>query len=375
MANPVIGLNLLFLQPGRLGGTATYARELLAQYAELDAPFQYVLFLNSDCAKEFELPYPKFRSVIVPLGAGKPVKRHVVEQLYLPWLVRKNKVDVLHSMGYTCPWLVSVPQVVTIHDMAYRTHSGHLPRSKRLFWNFFIPRSAKWADRVIAVSNDARREMLTFLPIAPDKVTAIHSGVQRVTRPSDAEIEAVKTRYAIDGDYVLAVGCGKHKRVDLVINAIQELPDMRLVVTGLPESGKVPDKAPRGVNYVGFVSRSDLVALYAGARAYVTDSEIEGFGFTVLEAMMVGTPVVSSNGGSLPEVCGDAALMVADQNAGSYSRAIAAVSYDQELRSKLIRLGTERVEQFSWKASADQHLNAYLQLADRSLEGARVSLA
>jgi glycosyltransferase involved in cell wall biosynthesis len=362
LRRPLIGLNLLFLQPGRLGGTETYARELIAQYAELAPRIQFVLFLNSDCAKEFDLPYPRFRPVIAPVKAGRPVTRHLVEQFYLPWLVQQSGVDILHSMGYVCPSLVSVPQIVTIHDMAYKRCSGHLSRSKQLFWNFFIPRSARCAEKVIAVSDNARKDMLTFLPIPPDKVTVIHSGVQKVERPSDDAIQAAKARYAIGGDYVLAVGCGRHKRIDLLTEAIQRVRDLRLVVTGLPESGKVPERGPAGIRYVGFVSRPDLVALYAGARAYVTASDIEGFGFTVLEAMMLGTPVVSSNAGSLPEVCGDAALMVTEQNAESYSRAIRAACCDQDLRSRLIKLGAERVEQFSWKVSAEKHLDAYLQL-------------
>lgn len=363
LARAVVGLNLLFLEPGRLGGTGTYARELLSQYALIAPHCDFVLFLNRDSYNEFHLPEPHFRKVLAPVAAGSPLRRHLVEQFLLPSLARRHGVDILHSMGYVCPLLTPIPQIITVHDMLYKRHPEHLPRNKRLFWQFFVPRSVRRAKKVIAVSESARQDILTFLSPPPDKVQLIHSGVGLTKRPAPDEIEATRLRYGISGDYILAVGCGRHKRVDLIVEALRNLPTLQLVVTGVPESGNIPTDAPDNVRYVGFVDRQDLLALYAGARAYVTASEMEGFGLTVLEAMMVDTPVVSSDAGSLPEICGDAASIVPGANPEKYADAIASVCFDQSVRNSLIDRGKKRAAAFSWRASAQKHLQLYLQVA------------
>jgi glycosyltransferase involved in cell wall biosynthesis len=181
--------------------------------------------------------------------------------------------------------------------------------------------------------------------------------------PAAEQISAVRQRYGIRGSYILTVGCGRHKRVDLIEKSLQALSGLQLVVTGLPESGVIPANTPEGVRYLGFVSYKDMLPLYAGASAYVTASEMEGFGFTVLEAMMVDTPVICSGAGSLPEICGDAAYFVYAQDPAEYARAIETVCFDGKTRDDLIAKGRRRVREFPWRASAEKHLSLYTDLS------------
>jgi glycosyltransferase involved in cell wall biosynthesis len=360
----VIGLNLLYLQPGRLGGGETYAQELVKQYAQIPSLFRFVLFLNRDSYDDLQLSGEQFRKVLVPIEKGNPLKRHAVEQAILPWLVRKHGIDILHSMGMVCPLFAPVLQIVTVHDMLYKRHPEYLPVSKRLFWQFFVPRSVQRATKVVTVSESTRQDVLKFLPVPPEKVVSIHSGITQAEKPTAEQVAAVRQRYGIRGSYILTVGCGKHKRVDLIEQALQALSGLQFVVTGLPESGVIPANAAEGVRYLGFVRSEDLLPLYAGASAYVTASQMEGFGFTVLEAMMMDTPVICSDAGSLPEVCGDAAHIIHTQDPAEYAQAIAKVCFDGKARDELIARGRRRVRAFPWRASAEKHLSLYADLSD-----------
>jgi glycosyltransferase involved in cell wall biosynthesis len=354
---------LLYLQPGRLGGTETYAKELIKQYAQIPNPFKFVLFLNRDSYDDLQITGKQFHKVLVPIKKGNPLKRIILEQTILPWLVRKHGIDILHSMGYVCPLLAPSLHIVTIHDMLYERHPEYLPAGKRIFWQIFVPQSVRRAAKVVAVSETTRQDILKFLRIQPEKVVSILSGITPVEMPTAEQITAVRQRYGISGSYILTVGCGKHKRVDLIEKSVREQTGLQLVVTGLPESGVIPGDAPEGVRYLGFVNSADLPPLYAGASAYVTASEMEGFGFTVLEAMMADTPVVCSDAGSLPEICGDAALIVHGQDPVEYAQATAKVCFDWKIRSQLIAKGRMRAREFPWRASAEKHLSLYAELA------------
>ena len=360
---PRIGLNLLYLQPGRLGGTETYAKELIKQYAQIPSPFKFVLFLNRDSYDDLQVSGEQFCKVLVPIEKGNPLKRHAIEQAVLPWLIRKHGIDILHSMGYVCPLFASSLHIVTIHDMLYKRHPEYLPTGKRVFWQVFIPLSVRRATKVVAVSETTRQDVIKFLRAAPEKVVSIPSGINPVETATAEQIAAVRQRYGIRGSYILTVGCGKHKRVDLIENSLRELSGLQLVVTGLPDSGVIPANAPEAVRYLGFVNSEDMPPLYAGARAYVTASEMEGFGFTVLEAMMADTPVICSDAGSLPEICGDAALIVYAQDAREYAQAIKKVCFGEEIRDELIARGRRRVREFPWSASAEKHLSLYAELS------------
>lgn len=364
---PRIGLNLLYLQPGRLGGTETYAKELLKQFAAIPNPFEFVLFLNRDSYDELQVSGGQFRKILVPIEKGNPLKRIAVEQTVFPGLVRKHGIDVLHSMGYVCPLFAAARQVITVHDMLYKRHPEYLPAGKLAFWKIFVPLSALRAEKVIAVSETTRQDVLKFLHISADKVVTIHSGVSPTPKATEAQISSVRLRYGLRGSYLLTVGCGKHKRVDLIEKSLRGVASLQLVVTGLPETGEIPAKPTEGVRYLGFVSSEDMPALYAGAAAYITASEMEGFGFTVLEAMMAETPVICSSAGSLPEVCGDAAQIVSEQDSAAYARAIERVCFGNELREQMIARGKMRVRAFPWRASAEEHLSLYAGLSGRNI--------
>lgn len=368
-AVPSIGLNLAYLQPGRLGGTETYARELIRELQQQNSEFQFVLFLNPESFETFECQSPNFRKVLVPISAESPAKRHILEQSLMPRYAARERVNLLHSLSYVVPLLARCEQIVTVHDMLYAVHPELLTKAKRNFWRFFVPRSVRRASRTITVSEASRKDIVRYCGVDESRVVAIPLGVRSSPRAAKEEIEQVLAKYEVEPPYALAVGCGKHKGVDRIERACELLnkqfgQELKLVITGLPESRTVPPRS-KDVAHLGFVPSDELRALYAGATVYVSASRMEGFGLTLLESMMQGTPVVSSTAGSLPEVGGDAMLAVADPTPEALASAIARVVRDADLRAGMVEAGFRRVEQFQWSKTASRHLELYGELLGR----------
>ncbi|ABF42826.1 glycosyl transferase, group 1 [Candidatus Koribacter versatilis Ellin345] len=366
MATFRVGLNLIYLQPGRLGGTEVYARELLQEIEEQNQEFDFVLFLSPESYETVNYVSSRFRKVRVPISSQSPSKRHLLEQTILPRLIAREGIDLLHSMGYVCPLLAECKQVVTVHDMLYEVHPEYLSKLKLLFWRFFVPRSVRRSVRTIAVSQNAKEDIVKYCGVDSARVVAIHSGIRFQPPADEAQVTATLDKFGIKRPFVLAVGCGRHKRVDLIEEACRQL-DVQLVVTGLPESRVVPHRTERTF-YAGFVSAEDLRALYAAAEVYATASSMEGFGLTLLESMMQNTPVISSAAGSLREVGGDAILAIETPTSAALAKAISEVMLDRQLRDRLVNAGKQRLGQFTWKESARRHLDVYREVLSGSAE-------
>jgi glycosyltransferase involved in cell wall biosynthesis len=240
-----------------------------------------------------------------------------------------------------------------------------------------IGRALEKAELVLTVSDSSKRDLLTFFEVSPDKVVVIPNGLDSAITEglSVEELAQVKERFQIFGRTVLFVGNIKpHKNVERLIAAFAkvredpEFSDLTLIVVG-DDISKYPSlrrtverhQVRRNVRFFGFVPELTLVALYKIADVFAFPSLYEGFGLPPLEAMANGTPVVTSNISSLPEVVGNAALTVDPYNIDKIAEAIGEILSDRALRSRLIADGYERAKQFSWEGSAAQVHQAYRQ--------------
>jgi glycosyltransferase involved in cell wall biosynthesis len=299
------------------------------------------------------------------------------EQIELPRILRDHRVDLLHSPHFMLPLRSPCPTVVTIHDVIYLACKGDLPSFfGRLYYRAMMAAAARRADRIITDSEFSKQDIMRHLNVGSSRIEVIYPAAarefQRVT--DESALQQVRSKYGISGQYILYTGIFKpRKNHDGLLRAfkhlLNEIGDAQLVIAG-PGNEKeaslrrLADElgiAARVV-FTGFVAEADLPALYSAAHIYACPSLYEGFGFTVLEAMACGVPVVCSAATSLPEVAGDAALYADSRIPEQFGRALAEVWTNRDLRNRLVHKGYENLRRFSWERTAEQILNVYDQV-------------
>jgi glycosyltransferase involved in cell wall biosynthesis len=361
-----VGLNLLYLVPGKTGGTDVYARNLIPKLAEGHPDLELIAFVNREAA-DLELHGAEVVSVDV---SGRPKDRRVAaEQRLFPKLTREHGIDLLHSLGTSAPISVPAVRVVTVHDVIYvrfpQTNSG----TGRMDWRALVLPGARDADRVITPSRAAATDVKRLLGVPRDRLDVIHQA-GKPHGPATPERELRQRLGLGDAPIVLCVSPRRaHKNNVRLFAALARLevdPAPILVMPGYPTrfEAEIDREAARlgiadRIRFPGWVSDEDLEGLYAAATCFVLPSLIEGFGMPVLEAMERGLPVACSRAASLPEVAGDAARYFHPLDDAEIAAAIAELIEDGELREKLASAGRERARRFSWERSARLTAESY----------------
>lgn len=291
-------------------------------------------------------------------GGSSLVWRHAV----LPRLVHRLAIDCFHFPN-TLAAPLAVPYVVTVHDLTVRTHPWAHPFKRRLVHRLLLRRSLEAAAAVVAVSATTARDLLAHYPRLAPRLGVVRTGAPSDLRPpSPRGLEGIRRRYRLPPVFVLAVGGGDpRKNLPALAEAVRclrarTLSDIGLVVTG-PDR-RAPFQAP-WLLHVGYVARRDLAGLYAMAAACAYPSFYEGFGLPPLEAMRCSTPVVASSAGAIPEIVGDAALLVNPDDPGALADALDTALHDRRARARLIRLGRRRAAALSWKDAAQRLVRVY----------------
>lgn len=316
------------------------------------------------------------RAAIIECGAGMYTLR---EQVQVP--LKVPRCGIFWSPHYNVPLLPvrARHRVVTIHDVYHLAFLRTLKPIEKLYAGTVLPLAARLSERVITVSSFSCDEIVRYTGIGRDKIAVIHNGVDE-----PAPARAVPGDLPVPpGRYLLYVGNVKpHKNVVGLIHAFAQFhgrfPDVRLVIAGRKDGFvhgiKGLDELISGLGltgwvvFTGYVQDEVLSGLYERASALAFPSFYEGFGLPPLEAMAHGVPVIASRAASIPEVCGDAALFVDPHDREDIARALCRVFSDDGLRAELVRRGGERVKGFSWRISAERHLELFEELsaADRN---------
>lgn len=360
-------------------GIGTYVRNLVTGLARLDHDHAYTLIVHPDDADWVRGLGPNFAPALDAAG-----NYSVREQFSVPWDLWRINADLFHAPHYVLPPLTRVRSVVTIHDCIHLRFPQYLPnRAAHLYARVFLSSAARRAARVITVSEASKRDIVHFLRTPADKVEVVPNGFDPSLAAVTPEgLARVRDRFQLDAPFILYAGNIKpHKNVDRLIEAFARLrrrgfEDVRLLVIGdaVSKYGNLRRLVHRHdlhqhVRFFGFVPTETLAALYRLAQVFVFPSLYEGFGLPPLEAMANGTPVVTSNVSSLPEVVGDAALLVDPMDADGIADAIARILGDAGLRAELVRRGHQRVQAFSWERSAARTHQIYMGVLGASARG------
>lgn len=353
-----------------LAGNETYITNLIEALARIDSHNRYTLYVTRRAAVErFKDRWPNF-SVQLTLP-HTPVLRVPVT---LVRELRRRPVDVLH-VQYTAPPFAPCPVVATIHDLSFEHLPDTFKRRSRMQLRLTVRRTAHRAAQLIAPSEFTCRDIAHTYGIASERINLIPlAAAAEFTPASDAEVARVRKRYRIGGDYILAVGSIQpRKNLTRLVRAYSalrrarpnaKLPQLVLVgkkawlydetLRAIAECGSARD-----VSLTGYVPEGDLPALYTGALCFVYPSYFEGFGLPPLEAMRCGTPVIASDRTSLPEVVGDAGLLVDPFDEAALAHALAALLDDADLRTRLRTRGLARAASFDWRETARRTLEVY----------------
>ena len=296
----------------------------------------------------------------------------------LPRAATSARVDVIHAPSYTAPLWSSAPVVVTIHDVSYERHPEWYPYQRDAMRRMFYRRSARTAARVLTDSEFSASEIAAAYQIPRDRIIVAPLGVSDHFAPVDRPNETLPAQ--ITSPFLLHVGdLHERRNLPLVVHAMFEaqrrpgMPPLSLVLAGVDRG--IGDRlrayareadSPDSVVCLGPVTDSQLLALYRGAAALVYPSRYEGFGLPVLEAMACGTPVIASRAASIPEVLGDAGVLLDPDDELGWANAIAQVVSDEWQKGRMRKAGLTRAKEFTWARTASITLEAYRQVASGS---------
>ncbi len=292
--------------------------------------------------------------------------------------IRLIAPDVIHNTNYSV-FDADVPSVVNVYDISCFRHPETHPAARVEMQKQTLPKALQTACHILTISEFSKNEIVDYFGISPSRISVTHVGVDSDFRPRDMEeIAPVLARYSLDpGNYILTVGTIEpRKNLETLVQAFQRLPSsirtkFPLVIVGMrgwKESKFMrlldPLISQGSVKLLGYVEQGDLPLIYAGARVFAFPSLYEGFGMPPLEALASGIPVVVSDRSALPEVVGDAALVVDALNPVVWAESIQRLLEDQTLYHELAIAGPERARRFSWKGVAEITLAAYREAAD-----------
>lgn len=352
-----VGINLLFIVPGRNRGVQTYVDHLLEQLLSR-GKYRYTLFVSASNAAHYKR-YSGCEFVECPVDGRRRVWRVFYEQLFLSWRAKKTGCKLLFFPGYLSPVWKILPFVVTIPDTQFRDIPHMLPRSVRILYELIVPRSVKKADEVITISEFSKERILNQLSVVGAKVTVGHLAAG-VSKPEavglDASIvfkESGLEDMGFDSKlpFLISVSsANKHKNIAAMIDAFCESNKngaFQLVLVGAAR-----EDCPQNVFSTGFLSNEIRDSLYRFAHGYVFASKYEGFGLPLLEAMEADIPIASSSAASLPEVGGDACIYFDPDDHASMVSAISRLCNEADLRRQLVEKGRIQRAEFSWDLCA-----------------------
>lgn len=364
----IIGYDGSKLSTEHKTGTEHYAAALLQHLLKIDQVNTYRVYTHQRLDLDYlNVPNVEQRPIELPrlwtqVGLAKEVWANQPDVLFIP----AHTMPIIHKSG--------LKTVVTIHDLGYEYLPQHHQFPQKLYLNRTTEYAASHATRLIAVSQFTKQDLINKLHVPQERIDVVYEGVEPMARPLESDIQAVKNKHNLTSKYLLFVGTIQPRKnlirlIEAFANLSSQHPDLQLVLAGgkgwlsheiyqAPAQFKVEDK----VKFLGYIDEVDKPALYAGAEATALVSLFEGFGLPVIESMAVGTPVIASSSSSLPEVVGQAGVLVDPENVQDITQGLEKIISQAELREQCVSLGYEQSKKFNWQKAAQKTL-AVLEMA------------
>jgi glycosyltransferase involved in cell wall biosynthesis len=377
-----------------ISGIGNYTRQLLGELARQDLPESFLVLFSDPAVMERTVAETGLEGVdhieprCVPWGVFS-----IQSQLKLPGFLKREKVDLFHSPNYMIPFMAfprsrsgRIKCIATIHDVIPLIFPHHAPRSRKskLFplYKRLMLEVGQRTSMIITDSKASRRDIIKHLHIRPeqeDKVVAIYCGV-------DDAYHGIERQPSTDERRLLYVGrSDPYKNIDTLLRAFADVKErhalpVRLDIAGSPDPRYPgPQELAReleitdSVHWCGYLTDDELLDLYARADVLVHPSRYEGFGLQIIEAMACGLPVVCGNGGSCPEVAGDAGIVVDCDDTAGFTRAILEVLEMPDRKKGMIEKGKLWAQNFTWEKTAQETLNVYRRALIEEDEGKKES--
>ena len=346
-------------------GACVYTKNLIEQLRKLNNGNEYI---------QFSYGNPRSRVSSFRQKLENLVRDTLWMQTMLPRKIIKNKIDILHCPAFKAPLKISIPLVVTFYDASVLRDPSDYNTWWRLYGKYMLAKIAKRADKIITISQFSKKDIANNLNIREDKIKVTYCGIDRNFKViADADLKnKISLKYSLGEKFILYVGALQpRKNIKSLLKAYANLRkrkkiDHELVFVG-GTGWRNKDifllikelNISKDVKFLGYIAEDELPIIYNLADFFVYPSFVEGFGMPVLEAFACGCPVIASKTSGLPEVAGDAAIMIDPYSVVDLQEAIIQLANDNSLKDNLVSKGLDRAKMFSWERCAEQTLGIY----------------
>lgn len=361
-----IAVNTRLLFDEKLEGVGLFTHEVVRRLVEQHPEDEFILFFDRPFDKKYV-----YADNVTPVILYPPARHPFLFYIWFEWVVAnalgKYRADVFLSPDNFLSLRSKTPTVLVTHDLAHAHFPDWVTFLQRKYYQYFVPKFNRRAERVVAVSEFTKVDIIEKYGISPEKISVACNGCRNIFRPlTEAEREAVRAEFSEGQPYFFYVGAvHPRKNVHRLISAFDRFKattgsTAKLLIAGrfAWKAGEVKDAFDQAgskpdIRTLGFVNDADLVRLMGGAMACTYVSLFEGFGIPILEAMHCNVPVITSRGSSMTEVAGDAGLLVDPCSVESIAEAMQHIWQDAHLRNKLVAAGRAQRQRFTWQRAAE----------------------
>jgi len=373
-----IAVNTRLLLKGKLEGIGWFTYQTLEHIVRQHPEHEFYFFFDRAYDEQFIFA-PNVKPVVVHPQARHPILFWLWFEWSMPVMLRRYKIDLFLSTDGYLSLSTKVPTCLVIHDLAFEHYPEHYVFTHRLYWRHYSPLFARKASRIATVSTFSKNDISKRYGIDPSGIDVVYNGAHSEYVPlSISERQAVKDKYTDGCEYFVFAGA-IHPRKNIlnllkafVIFKKRQKTNMKLVIVGRPawkyeevEEMRLTMPFKDDVKWVGYMNVDELSKVMGAAYALVYASLFEGFGIPILEALQCNVPAIVANTSSMPEVAGDAALLVDPADPEDIAAKMHLMYKDEVLRARLIAKAPEQVQKFTWQGAADRLWNCMMQCVDK----------